>query len=74
MKGILAILGRSMEDGQEEDPFETAFLAFRSALKSGDAKKAKRAFRLMSEACDAEEDDEDKNKAEDADGDSSYEG
>jgi hypothetical protein len=44
----------------EGDPFETGFSAFRSALKSGDAMKAKKAFRLMKEACgdDDEEGDD----------------
>ncbi len=60
--GLLAILGGkpSGEEMNEGDPFETGFSAFRSALKSGDAMKAKKAFRLMKEACgdDDEEGDD----------------
>ena len=61
--GLLAILGgkpSGEEMGDEGDPFETGFASFRSALKSGDAMKAKKAFRLMKEACgdDDEEGDD----------------
>jgi hypothetical protein len=54
MKGLLAILGRPEDAEGEDDPFETAFMAFRSALKTGDAMKAKKAFRLMKESCEEE--------------------
>ena len=59
--GLLAILGgkpSGEEMGDESDPFETGFASFRSALKSGDAMKAKKAFRLMKEACGDDDDEE----------------
>lgn len=42
----------SEEDGDE---FSTGFEAFRSAIKSGDAAKGKKALRLMMAACEDEE-------------------
>jgi hypothetical protein len=60
--GLLAILGgkpSGEEMGDEGDPFETGFSAFRSALKSGDAMKAKKAFRLMKEACGGDDEEGD---------------
>lgn len=59
--GLLALISGgepSEEMESESDPFEQGFRAFRGALKSGDAMKAKRAFRLMKEACGDEEEDE----------------
>lgn len=45
-----------MEEG--DGAWETGFSAFQSALKSGDAVKAKKAFRLMQAACEGEGEDE----------------
>ena len=60
--GLLALISGGESPGMDDegDPFETGFASFRSALKSGDAMKAKKAFRLMKEACgdDDEEGDD----------------
>lgn len=70
MKGLAILVGKGKPEADEEptserykpseeedegDEFGMGFEAFRSALKSGDATKAKKAFRLMKEACDDDE-------------------
>jgi len=58
--GLLALIsgGGDPSEESESDPFEQGFKAFRGALKSGDAMKAKKAFRLMKEACDEDSDED----------------
>ena len=60
--GLLAILGgkpSGEEMGDEADPFEQGFKAFRGAMKSGDAMKGKKALRLMMKACEDDDDEGD---------------
>lgn len=59
--GLLALIGggESPMEESETDPFEQGFRAFRGAMKSGDAMKAKKAFRLMKEACGDDDEGED---------------